>query len=469
MQNYAWAKELWKSIQDYQALGVKIRDDWDDVKDDVMRLIVFEKFSQNDNLRKILLETGNKRLFEHTHRDAYWGDGHPIKDPSVHGNGKNMLGIILEETREKLRGGRITNQTKVGSPIKVPPPKVQPNYTTSLVEDRRKCMIMGALLGNALGAAWQYIPKAKYSGRLKKYHINSVEGHPVMSPGQLTDAEMALVAMTQIQEDDGEYIQDHVLPMYFKWANSVHLLGANVSSRFKRVKTIKGYQNRLNKDLQKGDGEFENDASLTRVMGVLSGLPSNMSLDQIKEIVESDARLTNPSEVAVESTLYFVKLLHALTHDKSSPSYSDVESYEVFYALYYASFGDIDGYLAYTKQESLNIPFTYGYLHSRDWCLNVLYIAISALTSFPTLDEAMENVLRNPSFGGVGANSARLGCVVGALFGATLGEKGLMKSEEMSENWTTIMNFDGKVNEGVETSEIRPDELLPWTIFNTPK
>ena len=92
------------TIQAYH--DVKLRSDWEDVKDDVMRKAVYFKFKQNPKLEKILLSTGNYKIFEHTHRDSYWADGHPKNDPTVHGDGKNMLGVILEEVRDILSGKR---------------------------------------------------------------------------------------------------------------------------------------------------------------------------------------------------------------------------------------------------------------------------------------------------------------------------------------------------------------------------
>jgi len=71
---------------------------WESIKDDVMRVAVFEKFSQNDDIKEILLSTGDAIIIEHTRNDSYWGDGGD-------GSGKNMLGLILMQTREKLRGG----------------------------------------------------------------------------------------------------------------------------------------------------------------------------------------------------------------------------------------------------------------------------------------------------------------------------------------------------------------------------
>lgn len=73
-----------------------LRKDWEAVKDDVMRVAVRAKFAQHEDIREILLQTGNAKLVEHTTNDSYWGDGGD-------GSGKNMLGRILMEVREELR------------------------------------------------------------------------------------------------------------------------------------------------------------------------------------------------------------------------------------------------------------------------------------------------------------------------------------------------------------------------------
>lgn len=75
---------------------VPIRSDWEVVKDDIMRKAVYEKFAQNIDIRDILLNTGNEEIIEATKGDYYWGCG-------IDGSGKNMLGKILMETREKLK------------------------------------------------------------------------------------------------------------------------------------------------------------------------------------------------------------------------------------------------------------------------------------------------------------------------------------------------------------------------------
>lgn len=73
-----------------------MRPDWDEVKDDIMRKVVMHKFTNHESCRKTLLGTGNDELIEDSPYDSYWGCG-------ADGRGKNMLGVILMETRETLR------------------------------------------------------------------------------------------------------------------------------------------------------------------------------------------------------------------------------------------------------------------------------------------------------------------------------------------------------------------------------
>ena len=76
----------------------KLRRDWESVKDSVMRSAVLAKFSQHEELRTLLLSTGEAKIVEHTENDNYWGDGGD-------GSGKNMLGQILMEVRAELTQG----------------------------------------------------------------------------------------------------------------------------------------------------------------------------------------------------------------------------------------------------------------------------------------------------------------------------------------------------------------------------
>lgn len=75
---------------------VKLRNDWEEIKDKVMYEIVLNKFLQNEDIRDKLLKTGEEKLEEgNTWNDYYWG--------VYNGRGKNKLGKILMQVREELR------------------------------------------------------------------------------------------------------------------------------------------------------------------------------------------------------------------------------------------------------------------------------------------------------------------------------------------------------------------------------
>ena len=73
-----------------------LRPDWEEVKDKVMLQALRMKFSQNPEIAKELLATGDAILIEHTRNDAYWADGGD-------GSGKNKLGLLLMQVREELK------------------------------------------------------------------------------------------------------------------------------------------------------------------------------------------------------------------------------------------------------------------------------------------------------------------------------------------------------------------------------
>lgn len=71
------------------------RVDWDDVKVDIMRNILWAKVNQHTYVRRKLLASGDRKLVENSWRDDYWGWG-PNQD------GQNMLGKLWMEIRAEL-------------------------------------------------------------------------------------------------------------------------------------------------------------------------------------------------------------------------------------------------------------------------------------------------------------------------------------------------------------------------------
>lgn len=75
---------------------VKLRSNWDQVKYDVMIEVCYAKFSQNPELRDLLLSTGDRVLHEDC-PDPWWGGG-----PN-YPRGRDLLGKALMKVRSRLQ------------------------------------------------------------------------------------------------------------------------------------------------------------------------------------------------------------------------------------------------------------------------------------------------------------------------------------------------------------------------------
>ncbi len=82
----------------------KVRSDWTKVSLNFMHIAVKAKFSQNSNLKELLLKTGNKVIVEDAGKnDAFFGAGGDYK-------GQNYLGRILMKVRQKLQKAQASQQ-----------------------------------------------------------------------------------------------------------------------------------------------------------------------------------------------------------------------------------------------------------------------------------------------------------------------------------------------------------------------
>lgn len=79
--------------------NIRLRDDWEKVKDQIMYEICKNKFLQNEDLKIKLLNTGDEYLEEgNTWNDREWGVCNNI--------GKNKLGKILMRIRGELKNNK---------------------------------------------------------------------------------------------------------------------------------------------------------------------------------------------------------------------------------------------------------------------------------------------------------------------------------------------------------------------------
>lgn len=91
-----------------------ITENWATVKFDRMKNILRAKFTQHDDLRELLLSTGDSRLVENATVDnavnRLWGE--------VNGVGQNKLGVLLMEIRTELQAEANKAQKKKATPSK---------------------------------------------------------------------------------------------------------------------------------------------------------------------------------------------------------------------------------------------------------------------------------------------------------------------------------------------------------------
>jgi hypothetical protein len=77
---------------------VTLRDDWEDVKYQVMLDALRAKFGNDAHLKAILLSTEDAIIYEDSPYDKIWGTG----EKGGVGTGKNLLGKALMEIRREL-------------------------------------------------------------------------------------------------------------------------------------------------------------------------------------------------------------------------------------------------------------------------------------------------------------------------------------------------------------------------------
>ena len=82
---------------------VRLRSDWEDVKYELMKKVLYCKFSQHPELQSILLGTGDTYIEENTTgwHDNIWGNCNC--DRCKHIKGQNLLGKALMEVREAIK------------------------------------------------------------------------------------------------------------------------------------------------------------------------------------------------------------------------------------------------------------------------------------------------------------------------------------------------------------------------------
>ncbi|MDP2609632.1 MULTISPECIES: GTP cyclohydrolase II RibA [unclassified Oceanobacter] len=90
----------------YQLSDQHGRNDWINVREQIMFEALKAKFEQHPDLANKLLATGDRQLIEFTEKDDFWGD-------SGNDSGQNRLGQLLMQVRAEIKQQSIHTETSV--------------------------------------------------------------------------------------------------------------------------------------------------------------------------------------------------------------------------------------------------------------------------------------------------------------------------------------------------------------------
>lgn len=87
--------------------GIRLREDWDRVKVDIMTMLLKQKFTQEPFRSKLIKTVGCKLIEGNTWHDNYWGDCECTTCEAI--PGKNILGQRIVQVRNQINapGGMI--------------------------------------------------------------------------------------------------------------------------------------------------------------------------------------------------------------------------------------------------------------------------------------------------------------------------------------------------------------------------
>lgn len=120
-------EQIRKKIQEYESpmqaanegrkITNPIKQDWEFIKENIMKNALKAKFLQHPDLRVELLKTLDASIVEDTFNDSYWGNGGD-------GNGKNRLGILIMIVRSEIQ--EISADINIVLPPWIPFPNIEP-------------------------------------------------------------------------------------------------------------------------------------------------------------------------------------------------------------------------------------------------------------------------------------------------------------------------------------------------------
>lgn len=318
-----------------------------------------------------------------------------------------------------------------------------PNQHNNAISDKIEGMLLGAALGDAIGAPHEF-RKAKivYTGRLESpiTRINQWQGKKVSAIGQITDdTEMIICLLKTICDFGGSYNKENAIQNYLNWANSQNccFMGKNTRNLFKGVRTINGYERRYEQYISsKPQTEWTQSNGCLMRCAPMVLLALNHSLDYCLDMSDIDCGITNPHPINIEiNRIYLTGIYNAL----NSKSKEEIIA---------------------TMMEKASIPLVIDIMNKakngvnvdisgndKGWALYGLYCTVYGLINFIDYKTAIDSIILLK--GDTDTNA----CIAGALLGAFYGHNKMRSDPITSQNLTIMKSCDvttGDINRNPE-------------------
>lgn len=324
-------------------------------------------------------------------------------------------------------------------------------YPNPISLDRVRGMLMGAFLGDALGAPHEFRGGlGPYTGVLQygtKMHTQ-FQGTKELAIGQCTDdTEMTLTLLRQMVKDGG-YNKDNVTLAYLRWANSnVWMMGKNTRALLKGVTTLRGYQGRMKK-MHETTGPSQSNGAMMRC--------SPLALLWDNNPVLEDVNITNPNIVCFDCNLCHITAIRLALQGMNGP--------EIFNKVKgIAQTDEVRTVLIQVeKKEFRNMvgeQTPTGFKKTKGWCLHGLYCAMMSIISFQNYHDAIDWVISSQP----GSDTDTNACIAGALLGAMFGFETMQRDSITGQNIEILLHADIANGPTPRPAEYTPHDFYELT------
>jgi ADP-ribosylglycohydrolase len=316
------------------------------------------------------------------------------------------------------------------------------NYTIYLpmtIKDRIKGMLYGHAIGDSLGYPHEFrtsLPLRDYTGFLEHVPQRIVphQGYKYGVIGQNTDDSQMTISLAYALIEDGGLVKNHVVSKYMEWANCTSALGINTRKLLKGIKTIRGYEARYVKAMAAGLNTQSN-GSLMRCcpLACVSG----------DDDLITDCNITNPNDVNRECSTVYINVLRMLLNGKG-----------VDVAM---------GYVKETLSETLgevlgevNNLLKRDVTRNKGWVVHAFYcflLAMKLVNENRSYEETIDVVVR------LGGDTDTNAAIAGAVVGAYLGKREMMKEGRTNYNYQALIAHDTREGDHVIPDVYHPRHL----------